>query len=114
MAVRFLLDENLEHEVLHRLETFGYDVAHVEFHPDLGKGTDDAPIAEFSLRNRWVVVTYDPDFVKEHTESDFFGTVYFDADDLSARDVADILQTMAETYPESEFERLQFGGREWL
>lgn len=50
MAVKFLLDENLEHEVLDRLETLGYEAARVERHRDLGKGSEDASIAAFSLQ----------------------------------------------------------------
>lgn len=37
MAVRFLLDEHVEHEVMHRLEKLGYPVAHVEFTPSSEK-----------------------------------------------------------------------------
>lgn len=51
MAVSFLLDENIEHEVLHRLTKRDYTAEHVEFHPELRKGTDDTPIAEFSRQN---------------------------------------------------------------
>ena len=45
MAYRLILDENVEHEVFHRLENYGHDVEHVDFVPDLGKGTADHPIA---------------------------------------------------------------------
>jgi len=38
MAYRLLLDENVEHEVHHRLENLGHDVEHVEFAGELGKG----------------------------------------------------------------------------
>lgn len=41
MVYRLILDENVEHEVLHRLENYGHDVEHVDFVPSLGKGTDD-------------------------------------------------------------------------
>jgi hypothetical protein len=37
MSVSLLLDENVEHEVLHRLQKRDYTVEHVEFHPELGK-----------------------------------------------------------------------------
>lgn len=114
MAVRFLLDENVEHEVMHRLEKLDYTVTHVEFHPELGKGTDDTPIAEFSLRNNWVIVTYDPDFVTDHDTTDYHGAVYFDDADLSANQVADVLHTMGTHYPASAFEGLEYGSSEWL
>jgi hypothetical protein len=114
MAVQFLLDENVEHEVLHRLEKRNYAAEHVEFHPELGKGTDDTPIAEFSTQDEWIIVTYDPDFVKEHDPSDYYGTIYFEDATLSAKSVADILHTMASHYPESAFRGLEYGSTEWL
>ncbi|SDX34769.1 hypothetical protein SAMN05443574_1349 [Haloarcula vallismortis] len=39
MAYRLVLDENVEHEVLHRLENYGHDAENVDFVPELGKGT---------------------------------------------------------------------------
>ena len=50
MAYRLLLDENVESEVLHRLENYGHDVVHIDFAPELGKGTADSSIAEYSKR----------------------------------------------------------------
>lgn len=47
MAYRLLLDENVEHEVHHRLENYGHDVAHVNFVAELGTGTDDGSIAQY-------------------------------------------------------------------
>jgi hypothetical protein len=38
---RLLLDENIEHEVLHRLENYGHDVQHIDFVLSLGKGIED-------------------------------------------------------------------------
>lgn len=114
MAAQFLLDENIEHEVLHRLEKRGYEVEHVEFHPELGKGTNDTPIAEFSLEHQWVIVTYDPDFVTEYQPTDYFGAVYFENAHLSAKQVADVLHTMASNYSTAAFEGLEFGSTEWL
>lgn len=36
--MRFLLDEDLEHEVYHRLQHYGHDLLHVEVSDDLSKG----------------------------------------------------------------------------
>ena len=114
MSVQFLLDENVEHEVLHRLEKLGYAVEHVEFHSDLGKGTDDTPISEFSKRNEWVIVTQDADFVMDHDETDYYGTVYFEDATLSAKEMTDILHAMGSNYPASAFQGIEFGSTEWL
>ena len=114
MAVQFLLDENVEREVGFRLAKFGHDAEHVQFLPELGEGTNDTPIAEFSRENEYVIVTYDDDFVREHTTGDFFGAVYFREADLSAKQVADVLHTMAKHYPKSAFEGLEYGSTDWL
>lgn len=114
MAVQFLLDENVEHGVLRRLEERDQRVEHVEFHPRLGKGTDDTSLAEFSAENEWVIITYDPDFVKDHDPADYFGVVYFEDATLSAKQVAQIIHSMATHYPQSAFEGLEFGSPEWL
>lgn len=37
MAYRLVLDENVEHDVLHRLENYGHDVEHGDSVPSLGK-----------------------------------------------------------------------------
>ena len=47
MSHRLLLDENVEHEVQYRLRHYGYDVAHVDFEPTLGKGANDQSLADF-------------------------------------------------------------------
>jgi len=114
MSVKFLLDENVEHEVLHRLEKYDYTVEHVELHPDLGKGTEDTSIAVFSQRQDWVIVTQDADFVKDHDETDYYGAIYFEDATLSAMQMSDILHRMASNYPVSAFEGLEFGSTEWL
>lgn len=59
-------------------------------------------------------MTYDDDFIYDHDRSDFFGVVYFDDTSLSAEQVADILHRMAESYPQSAFQGIEFAGKEWL
>lgn len=114
MSVSLLLDENVEHEVLHRLQKRDYTVEHVELRPELGKGTDDTPIAEFSRQNEWVIVTYDPDFVVEDDRFEYHGAIYFEDATLSAKEVADIIDAMVEQYPATAFQGLAFGTTEWL
>lgn len=48
MAYRLILDENVEHEVFHRLENYGHDVEHVDFVTEFEEGTADHPIARYS------------------------------------------------------------------
>jgi hypothetical protein len=42
MAYRLVLDENVEHEVRHRLQNYGHDAVHVEEVSDLGKAAPTA------------------------------------------------------------------------
>ena len=49
MAYRLLLDENVEREVYHRLDSYGHDVEHVDFSPELGKGASDDDLADYSI-----------------------------------------------------------------
>lgn len=76
MTYRLLLDENVEHEVRHRLENYGHDVEHVDYVPALGKGAPDTSIGEFSLQENRVVVTYDDDFVTSVGGDQFRAVVY--------------------------------------
>lgn len=72
MSYRLLLDENIEHEVLHRLENAGHDVEHVDFIARLGKGTSDDEIARYSLDADRTIVTYDDDFIEDVPSSGIF------------------------------------------
>jgi len=52
--------------------------------------------------------------VTEHEPTDYHGTVYFENTTLSARQVADVLHAMADHYPASAFEGLEFGSTDWV
>jgi predicted nuclease of predicted toxin-antitoxin system len=67
MAVRLLLDENIEHRVYHRLLDRGYAVDHVDFDERLRKGVGEDALARFSLEREAVIVTYDDDFGQSTT-----------------------------------------------
>lgn len=114
MAYRLILDENVEHEVLHRLENYGHDVEHVDFVPELGKGTADHPIARYSLDANRVIVTYDDDFALEVDEGLYRAVLYFDDATLSVEQVADIIHTVSQNYPQAELQGLEYVGEEWL
>lgn len=114
MAYRLILDENVEHEVLHRLENYGHDVEHVDIVPELGKGTDDHPIAQYSYDADRVIVTYDDDFVLELSESDYHAVLYIHDAELSVKDVADIVHAISRHYPQDEIQGLEYIGQGWL
>ena len=114
MVYRLVLDENVEHEVSHRLENYGHNVEHVGFGSNLGKGVTDCSIAKYSRETDRIIVTYDDDFVLELTDEDYRGAFYIHDDRLSANTVADIIHTISKHYPQSEVTGLEYVGEEWL
>lgn len=114
MGYRLLLDENVEREVLHRLEERGHDVVHVDLVEALGKGVTDEALARFSREEDRAIVTYDDDFVAGVPASEYRATLSFEDDTLSAGEIAEIIHLMAQAYPYDEVEGLQKTGREWL
>lgn len=75
MTYRLLLDENVEHEIAHRLENYGHDVEHVDFVPELGKGISDSKIAEYSTATDRLIPKYD-DFVLAIDRDAYRGVLY--------------------------------------
>jgi hypothetical protein len=114
MGYRLLLDENIEHEVMHRLEKYGHDVEHVDFVPALGKGIDDRSIGQYSLDEERIIITHDTDFVDTIDSVDYHVAIFFEDMTLSARQVADIVHIMSEYVPQSQLNGLEFGNTDWL
>lgn len=114
MVYRLLLDENVEHEVRHRLDNYGHDVEHVDDVSNLGKGINDGSIGGYSKDHDRIVVTYDDDFVLELSESDYRAVFYFGDETLSAKQVADVIHRVTEVYPQEKVNGLHYLGEEWL
>jgi hypothetical protein len=112
--MRFLLDENLEHEVYHRLENYGHEVLHVEVSGSLNKGDSDRKLAERSREERWVIVTYDDDFWTDFSESAYGALLYFPDQSLSAKQLAAILHEISTYYDQEQLVGSQKVGRSWL
>ena len=113
MAYRLLLDENVEHEVLHRLENYGHDVEHVDYVAPLGKGATDEAVRSYAVDHDCVLVTYDDDFVLAVDVNDR-PVVYLDDMSLGPAEKADVLHRMSEHYPQAELDGVEPVGREWL
>lgn len=111
---RLLLDEHIEHSARSRLRNDGHDVDHVDFVPSLGKGADDAEIAQFSLDTERAIVTHDSDFIEKLPETAYHAVLLFDDESLSSREITTIIGNMAKVYPFNELRGLQKTGREWL
>jgi hypothetical protein len=106
MAFELLLDENVEHDVLYNLRNRGHDVEHVEFIPELGKGTRDGVVAEYSRDTNRAIVSYDDDFRDNFTESDYYGFVFVPDDALSSGQVAAILDEMSRHFDQPDLRGL--------
>lgn len=111
---RLLIDENVEHEVYHRLDNFGHDVEHVEFVDELGKGAPDRELAAYSTRTDRTIVTYDEDFIEGTPPSQYRAAIFFEDEEMSAKEAADIVHAMSEAYPHEKVGGLEKAGREWL
>jgi predicted nuclease of predicted toxin-antitoxin system len=112
--MRLLLDENLEHEVYHRLVNFEHDVVHVEVSDGLAKGLSDSDIAATSLNESRVIVTYDDDFRTDFSTSDYHAVLLVGDQELSARKVADIVHEVSRYYDTDDLSGVTTVGRSWL
>lgn len=114
MTYRLVLDENVEHEVCHRLKNYGHDVEHVDFVPSLGKGTGDDSIARYSVETDRVIVTYDDDFVLDVDEESYRAVLYISDAGLTVKQIADVIHAVSQQYPQAELRGLEHVGRDWL
>ena len=114
MTYRLVLDENVEHEVHHRLENYGHDVEHVDDVSTLGKGVGDQSVAEYSRETGRILLTYDDDFVLELADEEYRGVFYVHDDRLPVKTVADIIHAISKQYPQSEVTGIEYIGDEWL
>ena len=114
MGYRLLLDENVEHEVLRRLEDAGHDVEHVDLAPRLGKGVTDRVIARYSIEADRTILTYDDDFVGSVPPERYRAALFVEDQTMSAPEIVAIVDAMARVYPHEEVRGLQNVGREWL
>lgn len=114
MSVPILLDEHVEHEVYHRLQKYGHEVEHIHFHDTLQKGDEDSALADYSLTNDVLIVTYDDDFERKYDHSEYWGVLFFSDDDWPATEVADTVHRILELYDETTLRQMNVVGREWL
>lgn len=111
---RLLLDENIEHEVMERLDDAGHDVEHVDTVAELGKGSSDTDLATYSVETDRAIVTYDDDFIEDVPPTEYRAALFFEDDTLSAREVTRVIHAMSRMYPFTEIVGLQKTGRQWL
>jgi predicted nuclease of predicted toxin-antitoxin system len=112
--ITLLLDENIEPQVRHRLEHYGHPVEHVLSHQTLRASDPDWKLAQYSVENEALLVTYDGDFKSEIHSSEYWGALLISDDDWSATEVADTVHSILTHYDEDSLKRLNLVGREWL
>lgn len=99
MSLSLLLDENIEHEAIHRLANYGHDVEHIDLHEALRKGDPDRRLAGYSPATERIIVSYDTDWVTEFSKDEHHCALVVDDQSLSARQVAQIVHNMGEAFP---------------
>lgn len=114
MGFELLLDENVEHDVLYKLQARGHDVEHVEFVETLGKGATDTAVAEYSLDTGRVVLSYDDDFRDDFSSTEFFGFIFMPDGTLSSEQVARIVDEMNEHYRQQDLRGVHVLDNAWL
>jgi predicted nuclease of predicted toxin-antitoxin system len=112
--IPLLLDENIEPQVRYRLENYGHSVEHVLSHQTLRVSDPDWKLAQYSLENEVLIVTYDGDFNSEMRTSEYWGALLISDDDWSATEVADTVHRVLALYDDDSLKRLNLVGREWL
>jgi hypothetical protein len=112
--MKSLLDENLEHEVFHRLDNYGHDLVHVEISEEITKGAPDTELATISRQENRVIVTYDDNFRTDFVDGDYDAVLYFPDQTLSVRDVADVLHEISTYYAQDQLQGFMTVGRSWL
>lgn len=61
-----------------------------------------------------MIVTYDDDFVLEVDEDDYHAVLYVGEAAIPVEQVADIVHTVSQHYPQEELHGLTYVGESWL
>lgn len=112
--MRFLLDENLEHEIFHRLQNHDHEVIHVDLSDELSKGDADDDLVRFSSEREFVIVTYDDDFRDDFSEDEYHAALFLPDQTLSAKRIADALHDISTYYQHSDLQGFMTVGKSWL
>lgn len=97
-----------------RLDNYGHDVEHVDFVSKLGKGVTDDHIAQHSLSEERLIVTYDDDFVLDFEPADYQAVLYLPDLSLSPSIIADAIHAMSTCYDQSAISGVEPVSSEWL
>ena len=114
MGFTLLLDENIEHAVLHELDDRGHDVRHVDFVSELGKGAADSDVTAHSRRADRAILSYDDDFRDEFDRSAYYGFIFVPDETLSSEQIARILDAMSQHFDQQDLHGVHILDTGWL
>ncbi len=114
MGYRIVADENIDHRIVHRLEHYGHEIEHVDYVPELGKGTDDDAIAAYSLDTDRLILTNDDDFLREFNAGDYRGLLFIESDALSSETISDVVHTISNHIDYGQADGVLYVSTNWL
>jgi predicted nuclease of predicted toxin-antitoxin system len=113
MRYRLLCDENIEQATVNYLRKLGHDVERVPEVSALNEGDPDERLAEYSRETDRLVLTQDDDFLTDIDPTDTAGVLAQRDQELSARQVGDIVEEMA-TYISQDQVTVEYVTEQWL
>jgi predicted nuclease of predicted toxin-antitoxin system len=113
MRYRILADENIEQATVNYLRKLGHDVERVPEVSALNEGDPDERLAEYSRDTDRLLLTQDDDFFTEIDPTATAGVLAQRNQELSARQVGDIVEEMA-TYISQEQVTVEYVTEQWL
>lgn len=97
MTYRILIDENTSPTVVALLEEAGHDAVHVT--AALEEGATDAEITTYARDHEYVLLTHDPDFLRQEVAGDV-PILYYSDDSLGPSRIARLVDRLAGYVPD--------------
>lgn len=100
MQLSFLLDENVEADLAHKLAREGHDVDRVVEIDELGRGTPDCEVRRYARETDRIIVTYDDHFADP--DGNHVGVFYCPDQQLPVFNVFRIITAVVDHFDERE------------
>lgn len=99
MALRLLIDENVDPDAVSELRSRGHDTVAVRDTDELGTGAPDREVIGYARRHGYAVVTGDKGFVEPANRRDV-AVVFCQDDDLRPREIGELADELDKYVPE--------------
>jgi predicted nuclease of predicted toxin-antitoxin system len=109
---RFLVDENLEPQIAHELETRGFEAESIR--DTIGKGVDDPTVLEYARRNDAIILTSDVNDFGPLDNEQHRGLLLLYSDETSAHRVATAVADLVAAFGDRKRLRAQYPLDDWL